>query len=187
VYAPSDIHPVTEREQKLCKRASTVDWVYLSALVLADVGSIYLDGQLFKQRPAPGVRTIGPGLVGLTWGATLGAIYPALPKCDPNWVSYSPPEGEVRSSVPYAFSMALLAGITAPLLAGIETGPLYADWAISERVSRVFVSGLAGFAGALLPYWTVISPRTWRASQELLKIRAWGDSQGAYVGYGFRF
>ncbi|WP_394833856.1 hypothetical protein LVJ94_45860 [Pendulispora rubella] len=187
VYAAGDIHPLTEREEKLCKRASTVDWLYLSALVLADVGTVYLDGQFFKEKHQPGVRTIGPMLVGLSWGATLGAIYPALPKCDPNWVRYAPPEGDIRSSVPYALSMAILAGVTAPILVGVETGPLDDDWRTSERVLRVVLSGVTGFAGALLPYWTAISPKTWRAGQELLKVRAWGDSQGAYIGYGFRF
>ncbi|WP_394824037.1 hypothetical protein [Pendulispora albinea] len=187
IYAPTDIAPRSDRERKLCERASTVDWLYLSALVLADVATIYVDGQVFKYQNESQLRTIGPALVGLTWGATLGAIYPALPKCDPTWISYAPPEGEVRSSLPYALSMALLAGATAPVIMGIETGPLKDNWTTTERVTRVLVSGATGFIGALLPYWTVISPRTWRAGQELAKIRAWGDSNGAFLGYGFQF
>ncbi len=81
----------------------------------------------------------------------------------------------------------MIRGSLAPVLVGVETGPLPDNWPTSERATRVILAGVTGFAGALLPYWTVISPRTWRASRELAKLRAWGDSQGAYVGYGFRF
>src|SRR5206468_430596 len=75
VYAANDQRPRGAREEDLCERASTTDWLYMGVSAAAFVGSMYVDTAYFKFREQPGVRTIGPGLVGLTWGFTLGGGY----------------------------------------------------------------------------------------------------------------
>lgn len=183
--AATDYQPRSKREAELCDRAGSFDWLYMGALLLADVGTVYLDGNWFKDDQRPVVRTIGPGLVGFTWGWTLGAIYPSLPKCSPTWIAHAPPEGDVYTSTPYAIAMTIIAGITAPILVGVETGPPDYRWLLGERMARVFVSAGTGVIGSLMPY--ILPPKTLRAARELEKIRAGGDGQSVFIGYRFQF
>jgi hypothetical protein len=47
---------------------------------------------------------------------------------------------------------------------------------------HLVVAGVAGFAGALLPY--LIPPRTWAAARELERLRFEVDGRGnPFVGY----
>lgn len=185
VVAPSEIEPRTPEEERLCSKASSVDWLYMGGTVLLDVGSVYLDAFWLKQAEQPGVRLLGPAFVGLSIGATIGGGYLALPKCSPTWVPGDPAEGDIRQSAPLALSLALFSSAMAPLVVGIETGPLKTDWSVTERSSRLIVAGVAGFGGALLPY--LLPPKTWRAKKELEHIRLSGDEHGAFVGYSVRF
>jgi hypothetical protein len=187
VYAATDERPRGDVEAELCAKASQRDWLYIGGLVLLDVGSILLDANAIQLSAQTGVRLVGPGLVGLSWGATVGGGYLALPKCSPGFVGSAPPEGDVRQSWPLAISLALLAGATAPVLVGLETGtgPVTLPWSVTERSARLFVAGGAGFVGALVPY--LLPPKTWRAAKELERIRAGADATGAYLTYTVRF
>jgi hypothetical protein len=189
VYAANDERPRGAREEELCEKASSTDWLYMGVSAALFAGSLYLDGHFLKFSDQPGVRTIGPGLAGLTWGFMLGGGYLAQPKCQPDWVSYAPPEGDVRATWPVALALSGLAAISAPLLE-----PFFAlscpsctppEWSVSERRARVFSAGGAAFVGALLPY--VLPPKTWRNAKELERIRASGDKTGAFVTYSVLF
>lgn len=182
--AAADLAPRAGRERELCEKASGPDWLYSAALLVLDAGAIWFDNAI-KLQDKPGVRLLGPSAVGLAWGATIGGGYLALPKCDMRWVSQAAYEGDVRTSWPLAISLALLAGVTAPVLVGVESGPLGGEWQTSERVMRLVLSGSAGFVGALLPY--VLPPKTWRAAKELEKLRLSASVTGAAVGFSFAF
>ena len=193
VYAPGDIYPRTERERELCDRASRPDWLYLGGLVALDVGAVWVGtSEAVKFNSSVPLRTGGAGLIGLTWGATLGGAWLALPKCSPRWVDTPPREGEVGASWPLAFAIALLAGATAPIVNGIAIGDLPVQWSTFERGMHVAVAAVFGFGGALLPY--VLPPRTLSAARELERIRleplltgaAYGGPRaapGLYLGY----
>jgi hypothetical protein len=187
VVAATDERPIGERERKLCAKASDPDWLYLGALLALDVGSIALDSSVLQVQGEPGIRLLGPAAVGLTWGATIGGGYLSLPKCSPDWVASPPIEGEARTSWPVAASLALLAGATAPLIVGLETGTggVTVAWPIPERSARLVVAGVAGVTGALVPY--LIPPKTWRAAKELWHIRAGADAHGAFFAYHLTF
>ena len=181
--AATDFQPREGREAELCERASTVDWLYLGTAFLSNVGTIYLDGNWFKDDQRPVVRTIGPALVGLSWGWTLGAIYPSLPKCSTTWVAHAPPEGAVYTSTPYAIAMTLIAGITAPILVGVE--PAAGLPLAPRRADGARLLGRHRLIGAVMPY--LLPPKTWRAAKELERIRAGGDGQSFFVGYRVQF
>jgi hypothetical protein len=189
VYAADDQRPRGPREEDLCERASTPDWLYMGASAALFAGSLYVDGKYFKFSEQPGIRTIGPGLVGLTWGFTLGGGYLAQPKCSPDWVSYPPPEGDVRTTWPLAVALGLFAGITGPMLESYFALPcpgcMPQEWSVSERRFRIFVGGGAAVLGAFLPY--VLPPKTWRNAKELEKIRAEGNKSGGFLTYTTRF
>lgn len=189
--AAGDLYPRDGRERELCESASSPDWLYLGGLLLADVGAVYLSAyELYLSREAP-VRHIGPALIGLTWGATIGGGYLALPKCSPHFVATAPREGSQRSPWPLALSLATLAGATAPFITGISTQSKdtiydrYILWTTEERALRLIISGVTAFGGALLPY--LIPPKTWRAARELEKLRVTPLQGGAFVGLSFRF
>jgi hypothetical protein len=184
-YAPGDIYPVGAHEQELCDAADHPDWLYLGGLLVLDVGAVYVNSFVFKFADEPWQRQLGPAAIGLSWGATLGGGYLALPKCEPHWVPTAPREGEVRAHWPLALSLALASAISAPVIMGVATGPLPTNWTTEERASRLLITGGFAFAGALLPY--VLPPRTWRAARELERIRLSGDSRGTFVSYGFAF
>jgi hypothetical protein len=182
--APSDIYPRNPREAQLCAEAGTPDWLYLFDLVALDAVAIRAGSSpwLKEQVGGPVLRTsTGPVAIGLTWGATLGGAWLALPKCSPTWLGEPPREGAVRSAWPLALSLALLAGATAPVVNAIAVGTLPFDWSTTERSMHVVVAGVAGFVGALVPY--VIPPRTWAASRELERLRFDADARGVFVGY----
>jgi hypothetical protein len=170
VYAPGDIYPRTEREKELCDQASHPDWLYLGGLLALDVGAVWLGTSgAVKFASDEAVRYAGPAMIGLTWGATLGGAWLALPKCSLHWVEVPPREGDVHATWPLALSIALLAGATAPIVNGIAVGNLPQQWSTEEREAHVAVAAVFGFAGALLPY--VLPPRTVAAARELERIR----------------
>jgi hypothetical protein len=178
--APGDIYPRTDRERELCDRASRPDWLYLGGLVLLDVGAVWLGtSDIVKYNSSVPVRTSGAALIGVTWGATLGGAWLALPKCSPRWLESPPREGEVGASWPLALSIALLAGATAPIVNGIAIGTLPIEWSTFEREMHVAVAAVFGFGGALLPY--VLPPRTLAAARELEHIRIEPLLTGAFL------
>lgn len=169
--APGDIYPRGDRERDLCSRASHADWLYLGALGAIDVGAIWLgSSDTVKFNASLPVRFAGPAAIGLAWGATVGGSWLALAKCDMQWVGEAPAEGQVRSSTPLAVSLALLAGATAPVINAIAIGPQYdVPGSTFEREMQVVTAGLAGVAGALVPY--LIPPRTWENARQLQRLR----------------
>jgi hypothetical protein len=155
---------------------------------LLDVGTIWLgSSSIIKYSSSEWIRPTGPAMIGLAWGATIGGAWLALPKCSPYWVGESPPEGSVRASWPLAISLALLAGATAPIINAIAIGyGLPGDWTSEERAGHIVVAGLAGSVGALLPY--ILPPRTYRAAQEIERIRVRTDGHGGvFADYVARF
>jgi hypothetical protein len=187
VYAATDERPRTPRERELCRAASTFDWLYWGTTVAATAGAITLDVLTIHTSNETAVRLTGPGLIGLTWGSVLGGGYLSLPKCEPGLVRSGPPEGDVHKTWPGAVAIALLAGVTAPLVVGIETGSGAStlSWSTEERAGRLITAGLAGFGGALVPY--LLPPRTWRAAKKLEEIRMGADTRGAFLSYSLRF
>jgi len=188
VYAANDERPRGPVEQDLCDRASTTDWLYMGGSIASFALSVYVDLHYFRASDSPGIRTIGPALVGTTWGFTLGGGYLAQPKCN-GFVKSSPPEGDVRTSWHLAVALAGLAAISAPML---EYWGLYnlsdgvaLDWSVSERRLRVFAAAGGAFGGALLPY--LLPPKTWRAAKELERLRFGADTTGSWITYTARF
>ncbi len=182
--AATDIAPHGKVERELCAKASHPDWLYFLPLLALDVGSVWLDNAL-KFQDEPAVRLLGPSAVGFAWGATVGGSYLALPKCDMDFVRFSPPEGDVRPTWPVALSLALLAGATAPVIVGVETGALDPHWTTTERAMRLVLSGTTGFIGAFIPY--LLPPKTWRAQQQLEKLRFGVTASGAMASYTLAF
>jgi len=187
-YAPGDIYPVGQREKDLCASASRTDWLYLGGLLALDVGAIWVgsSGTIKFSNSVP-LRFSGPAMIGLTWGATVGGAWLALPKCSPDWVGGAPREGDVHASWPLAVALAMLAGATAPIVNGIAIGfDLPPAWSTVEREMHVVTAAVAGFGGALLPY--LVPPRTWAAKLELDRIRVGADGRGgAYLRYAVTF
>jgi hypothetical protein len=181
--APGDIYPRDAREAELCHEASQPDWLYLGGLLALDAGSIWLGSSNgVKTSDSLVVRLSGPAMIGLTWGATVGGAWLALPKCSPTWVGESPREGGVRSNLPLAISLAVLAGATAPIVNGIAVGHLPLFWTEFESQMHIVVAGVAGFAGAFLPY--LLPPRTWAAAREIEHLRVEVDGRGdPFVGF----
>lgn len=187
--AATGIAPKDAEERRLCDAAASklsdpYVWLYGLPLLGLTVGAVALDSNL-KYADDSSVRALGPSAVGLSWGALIGGGYLLLPKCDPHFVSYAPPEGDVRPSWPLALVLAMLAGATAPVLVGIETGGLPPNWTTEERVTRLLLAGGTGFVGALIPY--LIPPRSWRAAKQLEKLRLGGSSTGAMATLSFSF
>ena len=80
-----------------------------------------------------------------------------------------------------------MAGATAPILVGLDTGPLPTAWTTEERVTRIVLSAGFGVLGALVPYMPWFAPRTWRAVRELEKLRIEPAERGAVIGWSTRF
>jgi len=185
VYAASDIRPRQSREIELCAKASSFDWQYTGLFAAGVVGSVLLETQNLKQSGQPGVRLIGPGLVGFTWGGFLSGGYLSLPKCDPLWAAGSPPEGDVRAQWPLATVITIIAAATAPALDYTFLGAVKSEWQDWERVTRVFVGMGAGIAGSLFPY--LLPPTTWAARKEIDRIRVGAVAGGPFVSYTLSF
>lgn len=185
VYAATDIRPRQTREIELCERASRFDWQYTGAFVLGFAGSIYLNINHLKHTREPGVRLIGPGLIGFTWGGFLSGGYLSLPKCDPVWAYGPPPEGNVRATWPLAITTALVAGFMAPILDYTFLGPVKVDWSVPERSARVFIAAGSAILGAIFPY--ILPPKTWAAAKEIERIRVQGTVGGAELSYTLAF
>lgn len=189
MYAPGDIYPRSHRERELCARASHPDWAYLAGLVVLDAGAIWFGSwEKLKFSDSVPFRISGPAAIGLTWGATIGGAWLALPKCSPEWAGEPPREGDIHETWPLALSLALLAGATAPFINGIAVGSydLPVGWSNFERVMHLVVAGAAGFGGAFLPY--LIPPSTWSAAREIERIRLGADLRGGmFVGYSGTF
>jgi hypothetical protein len=182
--AADQLGPRDARERAACARASTVDVPYLLVAGALAVGGIAADVPL--RSADEGVRLLGPAALGLGWGFALGSIYPSLPKCGATWLASAPPEGTQRSSTLFAVSMALVAGVTAPLVLGIEQGFTFPEsWSVPERQGRLVIAGLSAFGGALIPY--LVPPRPWAAWRELQSLRVGATPDGATVGYAVRF
>jgi hypothetical protein len=187
VYAATEYRPRGSIEIDLCDRASRVDWIYAGAAVLADAGTVALDSLVLQEQTSAAGRLVGPSLIGLSWGFTLGGGYLALPKCSPDFVRAAPREGSDHADWPIAVSLSLLAAATAPVIVGIETGggSVTLPWSTTERSLRLVLAGTGGALGAFLPY--LLPPKTWRAAKALEYIRAGADTHGAFVGYALRF
>lgn len=185
--APGDIYPRGPVERKLCGEASSPDWWYIGGLIVLDGGAITVGSlDAVKNSGILPVRFVGPVAIGVTWGATLGGLWLALPKCSPEWIGEAPREGSVRATWPLALSLALLAGATAPVMNAIFSGyDTSTPWSTFEREMHVVAAGLAAFGGALLPY--VLPPRTWAAARELDRIRLGTDGRNYFITYAASF
>jgi len=195
-YAPGDIYPRGAREEELCARASHADWLYLGGLLVLDTAGIWVGSSFaIKYSDSLPVRMTGPVMIGVTWGATVGGSWLALPQCHPYWVGAPPREGDVRATWPVALSLAALAGVTAPIVNAIAIGTCYppncqgglpSNWTTLEREMHIVAASLAGFGGALLPY--LLPPRTWSAAREIDRIRVGADARGGvFIGYSAPF
>src|SRR4051812_4509949 len=149
------------------------------------IGSEYLSLAVLKPQEEPGVRLIGPGVIGFFWGGLLSGGYLSLPKCDPMWAPGAPPEGNIRAVWPVAAAITILSTITAPALDFVFLGAVPLHWTVSERSARVFVAMGTGALGSLFPY--VLPPRTWAARKEIERIRIGEVAGGPFVSYGFTF
>jgi hypothetical protein len=172
----------------LCRTASHVDWAYLGGMVLADAGTVVLDTQVFQSRGQTGVRLVGPGLVGLSWGWSIGGAYLTLPQCSPDFVRTVPLEGTARSEWPLALSFTLLAAAMGPIIVGVDTGEgtQTLTWSPAERVMRLVIASGTGVVGSIMPY--VLPPRTWRAARELEHLNVTTTpARGAVLSYAVVF
>ncbi|HVH45643.1 MAG TPA: hypothetical protein VM925_24985 [Labilithrix sp.] len=185
VYAATDIRPRQTREIELCERASSFDWQYTGAFALGFATSVYLNIDILKHNGQPGIRLLGPGLVGFTWGGFLSGGYLSLPKCDPLWAYGPPPEGNVRMQWPLATAIAIVSGVTAPIMDYVFLGAVKREWLVTERTARVFVGAGLGVLGSLFPY--LLPPRTWAAAKEIERMRVQGLPGGAQVSYTLAF
>lgn len=184
-YAATDYRPRQAKEIELCERASTFDWQYTGAFFVGFGLSVYANIGYLKHETEPGVRLLGPALVGFTWGGFLGGGYLSLPKCDPMWAPSVPPEGDVRASWPIATAIAMLAGVSAPIMDYTFLGPAKLEWSVPERSARIIVGAGMGVLGALFPY--VLPPRTWAAKKEIERMRIQGIPGGAMLGWSTTF
>jgi hypothetical protein len=185
VYAANDIRPRQTREIELCEKASHFDWQYTGAFLAGSVGAVWLNIDQLKHSTNTGVRLLGPGLVGFTFGGFLSGGYLSLPKCDPLWAEGPPPEGNVRADWPMATAIAILSGVMGPIMDYTFLGPVKTIWPIGERSARIFIGAGAGVLGSLFPY--LLPPKTWSARKEIDRIRAMGTPAGGLVTYTVTF
>lgn len=199
VYAATDHRPRTAEERELCETADHPDWLYIGALGLLNVGSVFFDKvttaepggasataspqeaqdaadaqRRYARDSSAALRLVSASTVGLTWGALVSGFYLALPKCNRNWVPSAPREGRVRANLPLSITLSALASATAPLFVAIETGPFSSSWGVPERSMRVLFPMATGLIGSLLPYIPLLAPKTWRASLKLNDLRLQG-------------
>ncbi|HVJ95083.1 MAG TPA: hypothetical protein VM580_35130 [Labilithrix sp.] len=185
VYAATDNRPRQTREIELCEKASHFDWQYTGAFAAGFGAALYLNLDYFKHRSEPGIRLLGPAFLGFTWGGFLSGGYLSLPKCDPLWAYGPPPEGNVRSAWPLATLIAVVSGVSSPILDYVFLGPVKRDWSVEERAGRVFAAAGASVLGAIFPYF--VSPRTWSGAREIERMRVEGMPGGARLSYTLAF
>lgn len=181
VYAANDIRPRSAKEVELCEQASHFDWMYTGAFAISYVASVWLNIDYLKQIGPASVRMIGPVVQGFTWGGTLSGGYLSLPKCDPLWTQAPPVEGNVRARWPMATAIAVLSGVTAPILDYVWLGQVKVGWAVEERSARIFVGGAFGVIGSLFPY--LVPPRTYSAMRQIERLHIDGYKDGAGLSY----
>jgi hypothetical protein len=185
VYAATDIRPRQTREIELCEKASHFDWQYAGTFAVAFGASIYLNIGQLKHTGSAATRLLGPAAVGFSWGGLLSGGYLSLPKCDPLWAYGAPPEGNVRLDWPFAAAVAIISGVTGPIMDYAFLGPVKLQWAVEERSARVFIAAGFGVLGSLFPY--LLPPRTWAAKKEIERIRVNGMTGGAAFTYTLAF
>jgi len=187
VDRPADTGPANEHETGLCREASRTDWAYLGGLIVADSAAVALDAAELQSNGHTAVRLVGPGLVGLAWGWSVGGTYLTLPQCGADLVRGHAVEGDSRSEIPLAVSFGILAATTAPVIVGIETGdgPQTLRWSPAERVMRLVLASATATVGSVLPY--VLPPRTWRAAHKLANLRVGAAARGGIVSYSVTF
>ncbi len=207
-YAASDFRPRGRVEKDLCARASSPDYVYMLSTFALTGTAVMFDslvaqswGAPTPERPmgAPGAaysRTVSAGFVGATWGAFIGGAYLSLPKCSPDFVPPVSAEGSMTTRWPLALAISLISGISAPFLVYIETGYIPREMAFSERGARIYVPGIAGALGAMLPWIPALAPKTYRNMLKLENLRIQGAPvppgatsapTGLELGYKFTF
>jgi hypothetical protein len=181
--------PANAEQATLCEKASHFDWLYMSGMLVATAGAVVVDSQVLQSSSDAGVRVLGPGLVGVAWGWTVGGSYLTLPQCSPDWVNTRGPEGDTRTDPPLALAIgfSLLAAATAPVIVGVETGegPTTLLWSPGERAARLAVAGVTGAVGSVMPY--LLPPRSWRAMKELRRLKVSADTKSASIDFGFAF
>lgn len=185
VYAATDYRPRQSREIELCQKAAGFDWLYTGTALVGVAGSVALETQKLKHNEEPGVRLIGPGMVGFFWGMFLSGGYLSLPKCDPTWSYGAPPEGPVRKPWPIATAITLLATVTAPAIDFAFLGAVKPEITDGERVAHLFLAAGFGTIGSLFPY--LLPPKTWTAKKEIERIRLGQVAGGPFISYGFAF
>ena len=185
VYAATDIRPRQASEIELCRKAAGFDWMYTGSMLVGLVGAEYLNLAVLKPQEQPGLRLIGPGVIGFFWGGLLSGGYLSLPKCDPLWAYGAPPEGNIRAQWPMAAAITIIATATAPVMDYVFLGAVPTHWSVTERSGRVVLAMGTGALGSLFPY--VFSPRTWAAKKEIERIRIGEVAGGPFVSYRFTF
>jgi hypothetical protein len=185
VYAATDYRPRQAREIELCRRASDFDWKYTGAMAVGFGVAEYLSLSVLKYQEEPGLRLIGPGLIGFFWGGFLSGGYLSLPKCDPLWADGAPPEGNIRATWPIATVITMLATVTAPVMDYAFIGPVPRYWTDLERSGRVYVAMGTGALGSLFPY--LLPPRTWAAKKQIDRIRVGDVAGGPFFSYTLTF
>jgi hypothetical protein len=192
VYAAAEYRSLPGRDAELCRAASHTDWLYMAGTLVLDGVWIAAEQRYFGAKnpdgtptvPQPGIRLIGPTVMGALWGQTLGVALLSRPQCDPDDIHWAPPEGNVHTELPLLFATALAAAATGGFAANISH-PIQTEWPVWERATGTVLPIVTGFAGTFLPL--LLPPRPYRAMQELQKLRLGADKTGATLGWGFTF
>ncbi len=184
MYGPGDIYPRGERERRLCEKAATTDWLYLSAAGVATIGSVWVNAETKYSSPWP-VRFLGPASIGLSMGWLIGSLPLALPQCSETGMRFGGREGDVRKPAIVAISLALGSAALSSITMAIATGQQPQAWDNAERAGRVITTSSFAISGALLPY--LLPPKTWRAAEELRKMRFEVNEARAFLTYSTSF
>lgn len=184
----TEMKPIEARRIDACERANKTDWAYIGVTSAMLVGATYANLQYFKYgSDEPLVRIAGSGLVGVGWGAAVGGLYRSLPRCSMGPRGLLSPELALQSEDSMSWSLSLGAALTAPLFNIIAMGTIPRHWSTEERAAHVVLPGVLAAATSWLPAWRPLSPRPWRAYDELLQMHVSGDTQGLQIGVHGRF
>ncbi len=184
MYGPGDIYPRGAHERELCDKAASTDWIYLSTAGLATVGSVVINSETKYSSTWP-VRFLGPASVGLSMGWLIGSLPLALPQCSETGMRFSGREGDTRKPGYLAISLALGSVALSSITMAVATGQQPQEWGNVERAGRVLTTSGFAIAGSLLPY--LLPPKTWRAAEELRKLRFEASEERAFVTYSMTF